>query len=78
MDELRQWSHSKDNGAPRSVADFEEVEFADVLRFITEDAHLDSMVSAFAGTQEDREEPAAQIPIDGIEGDEDVAVDLDI
>eukprot|EP00973_Karenia_brevis_P039739 5485137-Karenia_brevis.AAC.1 len=43
IDSLRQWTHSKDNGAPRSVDDLEEVEFADTLRFITQDAHLDSL-----------------------------------
>ena len=36
-DRLRRWTDANDGGAPRSVDDLEEVEFADVLKDLAEE-----------------------------------------
>ena len=77
MDSWRKWAHSRDDGLPRCVEDLEEIEFADTLRFLTEDAHLDNLATAFVGTRESQDEPVPMQPIDDVLGNEDIGQDLD-
>ena len=49
-DRLRRWTDANDGGAPRSVDDLQEVEFADVLKDLAEENHLDKACAhAFTG-----------------------------
>ena len=74
-DQLANWADKKDNGNPRCVEDLEETEFADVIREIAEELHLDkSMHQAFVGTEESAAEPIS-IPIDSVEDDVEIEID---
>ena len=73
-DRLYRWTDANDSDAPRSVEDLTEVEFADVMKDIAEENHLDKACAhAFTGSIGVRSEcmenesTSPSSPIDAIE-----------
>jgi hypothetical protein len=75
LEQLYEWScEDEDNGIPKCVEHTEDPSFGDLLKGIAEDSRIDGLCSAaFAGSLEEEDEPKeAKVPIDGIQGDDDI------